>query len=73
MIAGDCYKPGAWNYYRIKCGGGGDSIQIWVNGHVTTDVRGRSFKEGRAAIQDHGKGNVHSFQNLRIRPLAAKE
>ena len=66
-IAGDSYKPGEWNHYRIKCVG--THIQIWVNGHLTTDVRDGSFKRGRVAIQHHGKGDVHYFRNLRIRPL----
>ena len=66
-VAGDCYKPGVWNHYRIKCVG--NHIQIWVNGHLTTDVRDSSFAKGRVAIQHHGKGEVHHFRNIKIRPL----
>ncbi|MEJ6602419.1 MAG: DUF1080 domain-containing protein [Opitutaceae bacterium] len=67
-IAGDAYKPGVWNHYRIKCVG--DHIQIWVNGNLTTDVRDDSFTSGRVAIQHHGKGDVHYFRNIRIRSLS---
>ncbi len=65
-ISKDSYKPGAWNHYRIRCVG--DHIQIWVNGHLTTDVKDTTFKEGRVAIQHHGRGDVHYFRNIRIRP-----
>ena len=67
-IAGDCYKKGDWNQYRILCVG--DHIQIWVNGHKTTDVRDASFQEGRIAIQHHGKGDTHYFRNIKVRPLS---
>jgi hypothetical protein len=64
---GDYYRPGVWNHYRIKCVG--DRIQIWVNGHFTTDVRDDAFTQGRVAIQHHGKGPVHYFRNIRIKEL----
>lgn len=70
VIAGDSYKPGDWNSYRIRCVG--DHIQIWVNGHLTTDVRDLTFSQGRVAIQHHGKGDVHWFRNIRIRPLSSR-
>lgn len=66
-IAGDSYKPGFWNHYRIRCVG--SHIQVWVNGHLTTDVRDTTYTRGRVAIQHHGKGAVHYFRNLRIKPL----
>jgi hypothetical protein len=66
--AGDCYKKGEWNSYRIVCVG--DRIQIWVNGHETTDIRDTTFKEGRVAIQHHGRGDTHYFRNIRIRTIA---
>ncbi len=66
-IAGDCYKGGEWNHYRIKCQG--DRIQIWVNEHLTTDIRDSAFTEGRVAIQHHGKGETHYFRNIKLRPL----
>jgi len=66
-IAGDCYNPAEWNHYRIRCEG--DHIQIWVNGHKTTDIHDASFREGRVAIQHHSRGELHYFQDIRIRPL----
>jgi hypothetical protein len=66
-IAGDCYKPGVWNHYRIRCVG--EHIQIWVNGHLTTDIRDGTYTRGRVAIQHHGKGAVHYFRNLRLRSI----
>lgn len=66
-IAGDCYKGGEWNHYRIRCED--DRIQIWVNEHLTTDIRDSTFTEGRVAIQHHGKGDIHYFRNIKLRPL----
>jgi hypothetical protein len=66
-IAKDSYKKGEWNSYRIKCED--DHIQIWVNGHKTTDIHDDTFKSGRVAIQHHGKGDMHFFRNIKIRPL----
>ena len=67
-VAGDCFKRGEWNEYRIVCVG--DRIQIWVNGHKTTDIRDSTFQEGRVAIQHHGRGDTHYYRNLKIRPIA---
>ena len=66
-IAGDCYLGGDWNHYRIKCVD--DHIQIWVNGHKTTDIHDDTFQEGRVTIQHHGRGDTHYFRNIKIRPL----
>jgi hypothetical protein len=66
-VAGDCFKNGEWNTFRVKAVG--DHIQIWINGHQTTDVRDRRFAEGAFALQHHGKGDVHRFRNIRVKQI----
>jgi hypothetical protein len=34
-----------------------------------TDVHDKAFLEGRVAIQHHGKGELHFFRNIKIRPI----
>ncbi len=68
--AGDCYKQGAWNKFRIVCVG--RHIQIYVNDTLTTDVYDGMDLKGHIGIQHHGeKGLVYQFQNLRIKDLGA--
>ncbi|MBT7865566.1 MAG: DUF1080 domain-containing protein, partial [Opitutales bacterium] len=62
--AGDYYLKREWNRYRTKCVD--DHIQIWVNGHKTTDVHDRSYQEGRVSIQHHGKGDTRYFRKIKI-------
>ncbi|MDH3585263.1 MAG: DUF1080 domain-containing protein, partial [Phycisphaerae bacterium] len=66
-MAGDCFKEGEWNRFRVRCQG--DHVQIWVNDVKTADVHDKMFTEGVIAVQHHGKGNVHRFRNIRIREL----
>jgi hypothetical protein len=66
--AGDSYKQGQWNTYRIVCVG--PHIQIYVNDTLTTDVYDGMDLKGHIAIQHHGeKGLVYQFRNLRIKDL----
>jgi predicted dehydrogenase len=66
--AGDCYKQGQWNTYRIECVG--SSIKITVNGVLTTDVHDAMDLKGHIGIQHHGeKGLEYQFRNLRIKDL----
>ncbi len=68
--AGECYKQGQWNKYRIECIG--SHIKISVNGVVTTDIRDEMDLQGHIGIQHHGeKGLVYQFRNLRIKDLGA--
>ena len=66
-VAGDCFKAGEWNKFRIKCQG--DHIQIWVNGHKTADIRDNRFQKGQIALQHHGTGGMHYFRKIRIKVL----
>ena len=66
-VAGDCYKAGEWNKFKIRCVG--DHIQIWINGHKTADIKDSRFKKGQIALQHHGKGAMHYFRNVRIKEL----
>ncbi|MDX1564449.1 MAG: DUF1080 domain-containing protein [Phycisphaeraceae bacterium] len=68
-MAGDCFKDGQWNRFRIRCVG--KKIQIRVNGVLTADLEDGLFSSGVVALQHHGKGEVHRFRNIRIRPLNA--
>lgn len=66
--AGECFKQGQWNHYRIVCVG--DHIQIYVNDTLTTDVYDGMDLKGHIGIQHHGeKGLVYQFRNLRIKDL----
>ncbi len=66
-MAGDSFKDGQWNKFRIRCQG--DHIEIWVNDVQTADVHDDRFRRGSVALQHHGKGDVHQFRNVRIRPM----
>ncbi|MCD6392978.1 MAG: DUF1080 domain-containing protein [Planctomycetes bacterium] len=68
--AGECFKQGEWNKYRIVCIG--SHIQIYVNGTLTTDVHDEMDIAGPIGIQHHGeKGLLYKFRNLRIKDLGA--
>lgn len=66
-MAGDSFKVGEWNEFRIRCQG--SHIEIWVNGTKTADVKDDKFAAGSIALQHHGKGDVHRFRKIRIRAL----
>ena len=66
--AGECYKQGQWNKYRIECIG--DHIRIFVNDVLTTDVYDGMDLEGHIGIQHHGETKLsYQFRNLRIKDL----
>jgi len=66
--AGDCFKQGEWNHYKISCIE--DHIQIWVNGTLTTDTYDNLDIDGYIGLQHHGeKGLNYSFRNIRIKDL----
>jgi len=66
--AGDSFKRDDWNTYRIECVG--DSIKIFVNGTLCTDVKDSMDAQGYIALQHHGeKGKVYRFRNVRIKVL----
>ncbi len=68
--AGDAFKQGQWNTYRIVCIG--PRIQIYVNDVLTTDIVDQIDLKGPIGIQHHGeKGLVYKFRNLRIKDLGA--
>ena len=68
--AGDCFKQGEWNKYRIVCVG--SHIQIYVNDTLTTDVHDEMDLSGYIGIQHHGEeGLTYQFRNLRIKDLGA--
>ena len=68
--AGECFKQGVWNKYRIVCIG--SHLQIYVNGTLTTDIHDEVDIAGPIGIQHHGeKGLVYQFRNLRIKDLGA--
>jgi hypothetical protein len=68
--AGECFKQGEWNKYRIVCIG--SHIQIYVNGTLTTDIYDEMDMQGPVGIQHHGeKGLTYRFRNLCIQDLGA--
>lgn len=66
-MAGDCFRDTEWNRIRIRCEG--KRIRIWVNDTLTADLEDDLFAAGVVALQHHGKGDVHRFRNIRIRPI----
>ena len=69
-MVGDSFKVGTWNRFRIRCEG--DHIVIHLNGVLTADVHDDRFDGGAIALQHHGKGAIHRFRNIRIRPLPSR-
>ena len=68
--AGECFRQGQWNKYRIECVG--SHIKIFVNGILTTDVHDEMDIAGFVGIQHHGeKGLTYQFRKLRIKDLGA--
>ena len=66
--AGECYKQGQWNKYRIVCIG--QHIQIFVNGVKTTDIYDGMDSSGYIGIQHHGEAGLeYKFRNLMIKDL----
>lgn len=65
--SGEAFRSGKWNHLRIKAEG--DSLQIWVNGILVTDIEDDRHRSGRIALQHHGKGGVHRYRNVLIRRL----
>lgn len=66
--AGDSFKSGEWNTYRIECRG--KSIKIYVNDTLCSDVEDDMDAQGYIGIQHHGeKGKVYRFRNIRIKVL----
>ena len=66
--AGECFKAGEWNRYRIHCEG--DRLRISVNGVETADFRDATDAQGPLAIQHHGEaGQVYRFRNIRVKAL----
>jgi len=66
-VAKDSFKSGEWNKFKIRCEG--SQIKVWVNGHLTIDTKDEMYKEGRIALQHHGKGGLHHFKNVKIKEL----
>jgi hypothetical protein len=66
--AGECFKQGEWNTYRINAIGG--HIQIFVNDVLTTDIHDEMDLQGHIGIQHHGEKELtYQFRNLRIKDL----
>lgn len=66
--AGEAFRQGQWNNYRIVCIG--SHIRIYVNGTLTTDIHDEMDLAGHIGIQHHGELNlVYKFRNLRIKDL----
>ena len=63
------FRSGEWNRFRIRCEG--QRLQIWINDRPTADVRDARHSGGSVALQHHGKGGLHRFRNIRLRPLPA--
>lgn len=72
--AGQAFKFGEWNQYRIRCVGG--LIQTWINGVAAADLIDTTTLRGFIGLQVHATdqaGLQVRFRNLRLRDLGAHE
>ncbi|NNE90949.1 MAG: DUF1080 domain-containing protein [Verrucomicrobiales bacterium] len=64
-------KDGEWNELVIIVKG--TKLIQKINGHVFSELndldKKYKMKSGLIALQDHGKGTVASFRNIRLKPL----
>jgi arylsulfatase A-like enzyme len=67
QMAGDAFREGQWNAFRIRCEG--DHIQVWVNGIKTTDIHDDRLRAGSIALQHHGRGDAYRYRDIMIRRL----
>lgn len=68
--AGDAFKFGEWNKYRIECRG--PSIKTWVNGVPAADLLDAEKLSGFIALQVHSsktEGLEVSWRNIRLQDL----
>ena len=68
--AGEAYKFGDWNKYRIECNGA--SIKTWINGVPAADLVDVQELSGFIALQVHGtqtEGLQVRFRNIRLQDL----
>jgi hypothetical protein len=68
--AGQAFKFGEWNQYRIVCRG--DSIRTWINGVPAADLVDAETLRGFIGLQVHGSetaGLQVRFRNLRLQDL----
>jgi len=68
--AGEAFKLGEWNKYRIECVGA--SIKTWVNDVLATDLIDAETLSGFIGLQVHGtqtEGLHVRFRNIRLQDL----
>lgn len=68
--AGEAFKFGEWNTYRIECRG--PSIKTWVNGVPAADLLDAEKLSGFIALQVHSsqtEGLEVSWRNIRLKDL----
>lgn len=68
--AGEAFKFGEWNTYRIECRG--PSIKTWVNGVPAADLVDAEALSGFIALQVHSsrtEGLEVSWRNIRLKDL----
>ncbi len=68
--AGQAFKFGEWNQYRIACIG--DSIRTWINGVPAADLVDAETLRGFIGLQVHGSetaGLQVRFRNIRLQDL----
>lgn len=66
--------PDTWFDYRVRCEeeGQGTRIRISIQGVVVTDYldRGRKFRSGRIAVEQHHEGSTVEIRSLAIREIS---
>jgi hypothetical protein len=72
--AGQAFKFGDWNKYRIQCIG--SSIKTWINDVPAADLIDAELLRGFIGLQVHGtdKGGLQvRFRNVRLQDLGAQQ
>jgi hypothetical protein len=70
--AGQAFKFGEWNQYRIVCVG--DSLRTWINGVPAADLVDSETLRGFIGLQVHGTetaGLQVRFRNIRLQDLGS--
>ncbi len=57
-------KPDDWNKFRVVAKG--DSIKVWLNGEMRSEIKDSMTLKGFIALQVHGVGNDAKRENLPV-------
>ena len=65
------FKQNDWNHYRIEAIG--NHLVTFINGVRAADITDDTTAKGFIALQDHGKGCIVAFRNIRLKRLPMED